>query len=76
MLAIIIMKQGFQICQTVIYPIKYDFTGGVLFFTHVWVLLKWKSTQLNIFILWLFYLTKIHDDGRFLISCQVKVKIK
>ena len=26
--------------------------GGVLFATQVWVLLKWKSTQLDIFILW------------------------
>ena len=26
--------------------------GGVLFLTQAWVLLKWKSTQLDIFILW------------------------
>ena len=25
---------------------------GVLFLTQAWVLLKWKSTQLDIFILW------------------------
>ena len=26
--------------------------GGMLFLTQAWVLLKWKSTQLDIFILW------------------------
>ena len=26
--------------------------GGVLFLTQAWVLLKWKFTQLVIFILW------------------------
>ena len=37
--------------------------GGVLFLTQAWVhvLLNWKSTQLDIFILWYFYLTKVHD---------------
>ena len=29
-----------------------DIRDGVLFLTQAWVLLKWKSTQLDIFILW------------------------
>ena len=29
-----------------------DIWGGVLFLTQAWVLLKWKSTQLGILILW------------------------
>ena len=40
------------------------------------VLLKWKSTQLNILILWWLYLTKVHDYSKFLRSYQIKVKIK
>ena len=47
----------------------------MLFLTQAWVLLKWKSTQLDIFILWWFYLTEVHDHSKFLLSCQIKVKI-
>ena len=50
--------------------------GGVLFLTQAWVLHKWKSTQLDIFILWYIYLTKVHDQSKLLLSCQIRVKIK
>ena len=30
----------------------HDILGGVLFLTQAWVSLNWKSTQLDIFILW------------------------
>ena len=50
--------------------------GGVMFLTQAWVLLKWKSTQLYIIVLWLFYVTKTRDYSKFLLSCQIEVKIK
>ena len=50
--------------------------GGVLLLTQACVLLKGKSTQLHIFILRLFYPTKVRDFSKFLLSCELKVNIK
>ena len=52
-----------------------DIRSGVLFLTQAWVLLKQKFPQLNIFIMGQFYLKKVNDYSKSLLSCKINILI-